>query len=191
MKVVAINGSPHENGNTYQLIQMVFEAITKENPEIETEIIQTKDKKINPCQVCLKCSKNKNNRCAQDDDLNEILDKMVEADAIIIGSPTYFSNVSGIIKCLIDRAGFVGIINECFKRKIGAAVVAVRRMGAVNAFQAINIFFTINQMIIVGSNYWNHGIGFRPGDVQNDKEGIKTMQILGKNMAWLLTKLCS
>ncbi|MHA1299380.1 MAG: flavodoxin family protein [Candidatus Helarchaeota archaeon] len=191
MKVLAINGSPHKQGNTYQLIQMVFDAIKEENPEIETEVIQISDKTINPCKVCLKCTKTRNNKCSQDDDLNEIIAKMVEADAIIIGTPTYFCNVSGPIKCLIDRAGFIGIVNGCFTRKLGAAVVAVRRMGAVHAFNSINLLFTINQMIVVGSSYWNHGIGFTPGEVQNDKEGIKTMKNLGKNMAWLLGKIHS
>ncbi|MHA1378579.1 MAG: flavodoxin family protein [Candidatus Helarchaeota archaeon] len=189
MKVLAINGSYHENGNTYQLIQMVFEAIKEENSNIETELIQLKNKTINPCQVCLKCTKTRDNKCSQNDDLNDIVQKMIEADAIIIGTPTYFSNVSGPIKCLIDRAGFLGIVNGCFKRKLGAAVVAVRRMGAVHAFNSINILFTINQMIVVGSSYWNHGIGFTPGEVQKDKEGIKTMKNLGKNMAWLLGKI--
>ena len=122
--------------------------------------------------------------------LKEVLSKMIEADGIIIGSPTYFSNVSTEIKALIDRAGLVAIANDhMFKRKVGAAVVAVRRGGATNVFSAINYFFFINQMVVPGSSYWNMGIGYNPGDVENDQEGKVIMQNLGKNMAWVMKKL--
>ena len=115
---------------------------------------------------------------------------MVEADGIIIGSPTYFSNVTTEIKALIDRAGLVSIANgHMLKRKVGLAVVAVRRAGAVNTFDAINKFFLINQAIVPGSVYWNLGIGLDKGDVESDEEGMNTMQVLGENMAWLLKKL--
>jgi len=122
--------------------------------------------------------------------LNELIEKMIAADAIILGSPTYFANVSPELKSLIDRAGLVGIANDyLFAKKVGAAVVAVRRAGSVNVFDAINKFFFINQMIVPGSLYWNLGIGLQPGDVNNDEEGIRTMKILGQNMAWLMKKL--
>jgi multimeric flavodoxin WrbA len=115
---------------------------------------------------------------------------MLEADGIIIGSPTYFANVSTEVKALIDRAGLVAIANgHMLKRKVGAAVVAVRRAGATDAFDAINKFFLINQMIVPGSVYWNLGLGQGEEDVKNDEEGLNTMRILGGNMAWLLRKI--
>jgi len=139
----------------------------------------------------MECFENKDQRCANNKDvLNECLEKMIEADGIILGSPTYFSNVSTEMKALIDRAGLVAIANgHMFKRKIGAAVVAVRRAGSVSVFDAINYFFFINQLIVPGSIYWNMGIGYEKGDVEKDEEGIQTMKVLGENMAWLLKKL--
>ncbi|MBI9039036.1 MAG: flavodoxin family protein [Bacteroidales bacterium] len=189
MKVLAINGSARKKGNTSFLINMVFEELNKEG--IETELIKLAGKKIKSCQACLKCFKNKDQKCTiKSDILNEIIEKMIAADAIILGSPTYFANVSPEIKSVIDRAGLVGIANDyLFAKKVGAAVVAVRRAGSVNVFDAINKFFFINQMIVPGSLYWNMGIGLQPGDVNSDEEGIKTMKILGHNMAWLIKKL--
>ena len=117
---------------------------------------------------------------------------MLEADVIILGSPTYFSNVTTEMKALIDRAGLVGKANgDCFKRKLGAAVVAARRGGQVPTFDAINHFFLIGQMVVVGSSYWNHGIGRNIGEVEDDAEGVTTMENLGKNIAWLLKKIKS
>ena len=189
MKVIAINGSARKKGNTGQLINMVFEELNKEG--IETELIKLAGKKIKSCKACLKCFKNKDKKCIVNNDiLNELIEKMIAADAIILGSPTYFANVSPELKSLIDRAGLVGIANDyLFAKKVGAAVVAVRRAGSVNVFDAINKFFFINQMIVPGSLYWNLGIGLQPGDVNNDEEGIRTMKILGQNMAWLTKKL--
>jgi multimeric flavodoxin WrbA len=190
VKVIAINGSPRKNGNTFQAIQIVFEELAKEN--IETELIQLADKKINHCKSCYKCAQTKNNKCGgtPDDDLNEILGKMLKADGIILGSPTYFANVSSSMKALIDRAGLVAKINgPSLKRKVGAAVVAVRRQGATDVFSALNYFFLINEMIVPGSTYWNLAIGLNPGDIKKDEEGIQTFRNLGKNMAWLLKKL--
>jgi len=189
MKVVAFNGSARKDGNTAILINNVFQELDKEG--IGTELIQFAGKKIRGCIACMKCFENKDQRCANKDDvLNECLEKMIEADGIILGSPTYFSNVSTEIKALIDRAGLVAIANDhMFKRKVGAAVVAVRRAGSVSVFDAINYFFFINQFIVPGSIYWNMGIGLDKGDVEKDEEGIQTMKVLGENMAWLLKKL--
>ncbi len=189
VKVIAINGSPRKNGNTFQAIQIVFEELAKEN--IETELIQLADKKINPCKACYKCAQ-KINKClgTPDDDLNDILAKMLNSDGIILGSPTYFANVSSSMKALIDRAGLVAKINgDSLKRKVGAGVVAVRRQGATDVFSALNYFFLINEMIVPGSTYWNLAIGLNPGDIKKDEEGIQTFRNLGKNMAWLLKKL--
>ena len=124
------------------------------------------------------------------DVLNSCIEKMIEADGIILGSPTYFANISTEMKALIDRAGMTSIANDrMFKHKVGAAVVAVRRAGSIHAFNSINHFFFIGQMIVPGSIYWNMGIGLDKGDVEKDEEGIQTMKVLGENMAWLLKKL--
>ena len=189
MKVIAINGSARKEGNTTNLIKMVFEELNKE--EIETEIIELAGKNIKNCLACMKCFENKDRKCViKNDMLNDIIEKMTNADAIILGSPTYFANVSPEIKAVIDRAGLVGIANDhLFAKKVGAAVVAVRRAGSTNTFDAINKFFFINQMIVPGSSYWNMGLGLQPGDVNNDEEGVKTMKNLGQNMVWLLKKI--
>ncbi|MDD5655401.1 MAG: flavodoxin family protein, partial [Candidatus Omnitrophica bacterium] len=139
-----------------------------------------------------KCFTEKNKRCAVGDDIiNECIVKMLEADGIILGSPTYFADCTASIKALIERAGMVARANDdMFKRKLGAAVVAVRRSGAIHAFDSLNHFFTIGQMIVVGSSYWSIGIGGRDsGDVERDAEGLKTMTTLGRNMAWLIKKI--
>ena len=189
MKVVAFSGSARKDGNTAILINNVLQELEKEG--IETELFQLAGKKIRGCLACMKCFENQDQRCSNKNDvLNECLEKMIEADGIILGSPTYFSNVSTEIKALIDRAGLVSIANgHMLKRKVGAAVVAVRRAGSVTVFDAINYIFFINQLIVPGSIYWNMGIGIAKGDVEKDEEGIQTMKVLGENMAWLLKKL--
>jgi len=189
VKVVAFNGSARKNGNTSILIKEVFKEL--EDQEIETELIDLSGQKICGCVACGKCVKNKNNKCALTDDLvNEYVAKMAQADGIIIGSPTYFADCTAATKALIERAGMVGRANnDLFKRKVGAAVVAVRRGGAIHAFDSINHFFTISQMIIVGSSYWNIGVGHQLKDVDNDQEGLDTMRTLGKNISWLLRKI--
>jgi multimeric flavodoxin WrbA len=189
VKVIAINGSPRKNGNTAMLIDTVFAELKKEG--IETERVQLGGEKIHGCTACMKCFENQNKLCSIDNDiLNVLINKMLEADGIIIGSPTYFANVSSEVKALIDRAGLVAIANgHMLKRKVGAAVVSVRRAGATDAFDAINKFFFINQLIVPGSVYWNLGIGLGEKEVKNDEEGLNTMKILGENMAWLLRKI--
>ena len=189
MKVIAINGSPRKKGNTAMLLDTVLAELKKEG--IETVQVQLGGKKIHGCTACMKCFENQNKLCAIDNDiLNVIMTKMVEADGIIIGSPTYFANVTSEVKALIDRAGMVAIANGyMLKRKVGAAVVAVRRAGATAAFDAINKLYFINQLIVPGSVYWNLGLGVEEKDVKNDEEGLNTMKILVENMAWLLRKI--
>jgi len=189
VKVIAFNGSARKDGNTAALINLVFGELQKEG--IETELFQLAGKKIHGCIACYKCFQNKDQRCSVTNDvLNECIEKMLEADGIILGSPTYFANVSTEIKALIDRAGLVAKANgEMFRRKVGAAVVAVRRAGAVFVFDAINHFFFISQMTVPGASYWNLGIGRDKGDVEADEEGVQTMKVMGENMAWLLKKL--
>jgi len=191
MKVVAFNGSPRKEGNTASLIKHVLSELEKEG--IETETVQIGGKSIHGCIACMKCFENKDKKCAIDNDIvNDCIEKMIEADGIILASPTYFADLTPEIKALMDRAGFVaGANGGLFKRKVGAAVVAVRRAGSIHAFDSINHLFTITQMIIPGSSYWNMGLGLAEGDVEKDAEGIRTMQTLGQNMAWLLKKLNS
>ncbi len=189
MKVVAINGSPRRDGNTAILIKEVFKVL--ENHGIETELIQLRNKPVHGCTACMKCREIQDGKChIKNDHLNLCLQKMVEADGIIIGSPVYFADVTTEIKALIDVAGYVTRANGfTLKRKIGAAVIAVRRGGALHAFETINNFFLINQMIVPGSSYWNFAFGRNPGEVVNDAEGMQTMQTLGENMAWLLQQV--
>jgi len=190
MKVVAFNGSPRVNGNTSQSLKIVLAELEKEG--IETEIVQLGGRKVFGCLACGKCRENKNNRCARtDDEMNTFIQKMEEADGIIIGSPTYFSNVSTEVKALIDRCGFVAKSNggAMYRGKVGASVVSVRRAGSTFTYSAINFFFGIAEMIICSSNYWNMTLSLNPGDVQKDTEGIQTFQILGKNMAKLLKQV--
>ncbi|HNW37871.1 MAG TPA: flavodoxin family protein [Methanosarcina vacuolata] len=189
MKVVAFNGSPRKEGNTSALIKHVLAEL--ENEGIETEVVQVGGNRIRGCTACGKCYEKMDKKCINDKDIvNECIEKMLEADGIILASPTYFADLTPELKALIDRAGFVAKANnEMFRYKVGAAVVAVRRTGSIHVFDSINHFFTISQMIIPGSSYWNVGIGLAEGDVEKDEEGIQTMQTLGQNMAWLLKKL--
>ena len=191
MKVVAFNGSARKDGNTAILIRHVLEILEKEG--IETELIQLAGEQIHGCMACGTCRKVKNKECKiVNDNVNLYIQKMVEADGVVLGSPTYFSTMSPEMKALIDRAGFVARSNnDLFKQKVGVAVVAMRRAGGIPTFDGINHFFLINQMIIPGSSYWNVGIGLNKGDVESDDEGIKTMEDLGRNMAWLLKKMKS
>lgn len=189
MKVVAFNGSARKNGNTAILIRRVLDVLQEEG--IKTELIQLAGKPIRGCSACRTCYKTKNERCIiEDDRVNHYIQKMKKADGIILGSPTYFSMMTTEMKALIDRAGYVARANDqMFKRKIGAAVVAVRRAGGIPTFDAINRFFLISQMIVPGSSYWNIGIGGKKGEVAQDEEGMKTMENLGRNMAWLIKSL--
>ncbi|WFN34031.1 flavodoxin family protein [Methanogenium sp. S4BF] len=189
MKVVAFNGSPRRDGNTVRLLRMVCETLEEEG--IETEIVQVGGKSVHGCTACMKCAENKDRRCVlTGDSMNEWMEKMFAADGIIIGSPTYFADLTPETKALIDRAGFVSSANgNLLSRKAGAAVVAVRRAGAIHVYDSINHLFGISGMVTVGSSYWNLGIGLTPGEVDKDLEGRQTMADLGKNMAWLLKKI--
>ncbi len=189
MKVVAFNGSARKNGNTAMMIAALFKELEKEG--VETEMVQLAGEHPHGCIACYQCFKNKNGRCIVDlDCINSCIEKMLAADAIVLASPTYFADVSTEMKALIDRAGMTSRANgDMFKRKLGAAIVTQRRGGGIHAFDTMNHFFTIGQMIIVGSSYWNIGFGREKGEVADDKEGLNVMCDLGKNMAWLLRKL--
>ncbi|HNX39561.1 MAG TPA: flavodoxin family protein [Methanothrix sp.] len=188
MKVLAINGSPRREGNTAALLAAALEEL--EDQGIETELLHLKGP-LSGCISCGKCWEKKDRRCALDNDMiNDCIEKMVGADGIILGSPTYFADLTPELKALIDRAGFVAKANgDLFKRKVGAAVVAVRRAGAIHVFDSINHFYLISQMIIAGSNYWNIGLGLHEKEVEGDSEGMATMKTLGENMAWLLERI--
>jgi multimeric flavodoxin WrbA len=189
MRVVAFNGSARKDGNTAILLNTVLDELRRES--IGTELVQLAGKPIQGCIACYKCFENKDQKCSvTSDKLNEYLAKMIEADGIILGSPVYYADATAGIKALVERSGFVSTANGgLFKRKVGAAVAAVRRAGAVRTFDTLNHLFQYSEMFIVGSTYWNVGLGRDPGQVREDAEGIRTMKNLGKNMAWLLKKI--
>lgn len=189
MKVLGINCSPRKGGNTEILIREVFKALEKDN--IKTELFQIGGKRVTGCVACMKCKKKKDGYCQQKNDvINDCIKKMMKADAIIIGSPVYNADISADAKAFLEVSSYaLRAAGSPLRRKPGAAVIAVRRAGAVHSFDSINHFFLINEMIIPGSSYWNIGIGREKGEVLKDEEGMKTMKVLGENMAWLMKKL--
>jgi multimeric flavodoxin WrbA len=185
MKAVAINGSPRKGGNTETLLREVLKPLDAAG--WQTTFIQVGAAKIRGCIACFKCFENKDLRCAvKNDILNDCLAEMLAADAIIMGSPTYFTDVTAELKALIDRSGLVSIANgTAFAGKIGAAVVAVRRGGGTHVYDSINHMFLMSGMIVPGSSYWNLGFGLNPGEVNKDGEGMSNMRHLGKAIDWL------
>lgn len=188
-KVVAFNASPRKDGNTSLMIKEVFKVLNQNN--IETELVQIGNKPVHGCTACGKCREKQDGKChIKNELLNHCIEKMVEADGIILGSPVYFADVTTEMKALIDVAGYVTRGNgNLLARKVGAGLVVQRRAGDLHALASMNNFFLINQMVVPGSSYWNIGFGKNPGDVLNDTEGMGVMQKLGENMAWLLQKL--
>ncbi len=190
IKVIAFNGSPRENGNTAQALKIVLAELEKEG--IETELVQLRPLHINECIACYRCSDRVGKWCSQDDDANACIEKMLSANGILVGSPTYFGNIAGKLKCLLDRAFFVSKMNGgLLARKVGAPVIAVRRQGATGVYHMICNYFAINSMFMVGSSYWNMAMGRDPGEISKDTEGLDTLRDLGRNMAWLLKKIVS
>lgn len=185
MKVLALNGSPRKNGNTATLLEKVLSPLIEAG--WETELVQIGGQKIQGCRGCQKCAEKKNGRCVFDNDiLNGVLEKMLSADAMILGTPCYFSDMSAEMKALVDRAGYVAFVNGgLFQGKIGAAVVAAGRGGATHAFDSINHLFLMSRMIVPGSSYWNMGYGSNEKDVLNDSYGMENMNHLGRTIAWL------
>jgi multimeric flavodoxin WrbA len=185
MKAVAINGSPRKGGNTEILLRKVLEPLASAG--WETEFIQLGGRLIKGCTACYKCFGTKDRRCGVKLDVfNGCLDSMLASHAIILGTPTYFTDVSTEMKALIDRTGIVSLANDGLLRgKIGAAVVAVRRGGGTHAFDTINHMFLMSGAIIPGSTYWNLGFGLEKGEVAGDEEGLRNMEDLGKTIAWL------
>jgi multimeric flavodoxin WrbA len=186
MKAIAFNGSPRSGGNTEILLKKVLEPVREAG--IETELVQIGGKPVRGCIACYKCRENKDRRCSITTDMiNDCIAKMIDADAIILGSPTYFAGMTSELKALIDRAGFVaGSNGRMFSRKIGAAVVVNRRGGATNVLDSINHMFLMSRMIVPGSTYWNFGVGREKGEVENDAEALANMKDLGETIAWLI-----
>lgn len=189
MKIVAFNGSPRKGGNTELMIQEVFKPLKEAG--IECELVQIGGKSLRGCSSCYSCFKNKNGKCIiKTDAMNEYIAKAMEADAIILASPTYYGSVSAEMKAFMDRLGLVTIsVGRVLTRKIGAAVISVRRGGAVTVFDELNRFMLGSGMIVPGSTYWNFGIGEEPGEVLQDDEGMRNMKDLGLQLAWLMKSL--
>jgi multimeric flavodoxin WrbA len=186
-KILAINGSPRPDGNTANMLKTVLAVCEKAGHE--TELFQAGGKPVRGCLACGVCGK-KPGRCVTDDWVNEVYQKMVAADAILLGSPTFFADLTPELKAVIDRAGYVSRCDGMkFSRKIGAGVAAVRRAGSIHVLDSINHFFLIHDMIVPGSSYWGMSIARDKGEFANDGEGVKTMERLGENIVWLLEKL--
>jgi len=185
MKAIAINGSPRPGGNTEILLKKVLEPL--EAAGWSTEYLRIGGRPVRGCAACLKCVKTRNRLCGiEKDDMNKYIEKIYAADAIILGSPTYFADVTSEMKALLDRTGYVALANGGLLRgKIGAAVVAVRRGGATHVFDTINHMFLMNSMIVPGSTYWNFGMGREKGEVLGDEEALRNMNHLGQTIAWL------
>ena len=186
MKVIAINGSPHKEGNTYHALRMVGSKL--EENGIDFEILHVGNKNVHGCLACGKCRKTQDGKCSQTtDSLNEWIQLLKEADGIILSSPVYFSGVAGTMKCFLDRLFYVSLSNgNFFRHKVGAAVVAVRRSGGSSTLDTLNHYLTYSEMMLATSSYWTIIHGTVPGDATKDAEGVQTMETLGENMAWLL-----
>lgn len=186
MRVVAINGSPHKNGNTYESLAVITKELEKQG--IETEIIHVGNKVIRGCTGCNSCQKDKDNNCIFNDDLvNETTRKMTEADGIILGSPVYYSGIAGTMKAFLDRSFYSK--SRYFRYKVCTAVAAVRRSGGVDTFHQLNNYFNLGEMIIVPSHYWSVIHGRAMGEVLRDEEGVQTLREVGKSMSWLMKSL--
>ncbi|AKL95971.1 NADPH-dependent FMN reductase [Clostridium aceticum] len=186
MKVVAFNGSPNKEGNTYHAIKIVTDELEKEG--IEVEIIHVGGKEIRGCMACNQCMRNRDEKCVlPGDEVNTWIQKMKEAEGIILGSPVHYSSLAATMKSFLDRAFYVTSGNKgMLRHKVGASVVAVRRSGGLPTFDQLNNYINYSEMLIPTSNYWNVIHGTRPGEALQDEEGVQIMRILGKNMAWLL-----
>jgi multimeric flavodoxin WrbA len=183
MKVLLLNGSPHKDGCTFTALSEIAKALNEDG--IEAEIIQVGDKAIRGCIACAKCRET--GVCVFDDLVNEVIEKAKTADGFIFGSPVYYSGINGTMKSFLDRLFYSGSLYLAYKP--GAGVVSARRAGTVAALQQLNMYFTINNMPVVSSQYWNMVHGNTAEEVLQDKEGLQIMRVLGHNMAWLLKSI--
>ena len=186
MKVIAINGSPHQKGNTWFALKTAGEALVKEG--IDFEIIHIGNQAVHGCMACQKCQENQDNNCSiRTDVLNNYLPVIREADGIILGSPVFYAGIAGTMKCFLDRLFYVsGSNGNWMRHKVGASVVALRRSGGSVTWNSLNYYLTISEMTVASSNYWNIIHGAKEQEAEQDAEGIQIMQVLGANMAWLL-----
>lgn len=190
MKAVAINGSPRKGGNTEYLLNLVLDSLSKEG--VDTKLIQVGGQNIHGCRACWACKKMMNGKCVFNDDIfNTIIDEVLSADVIILGTPSYYSDMTPELKAFIDRLGLVGSAAGALKHKIGAGIVAQRRGGGVAIQSTLHHMFLMNEMIICGSTYWNIGFGREKAEVANDEEAVSNMKNLAENIAWTLKKIKS
>ncbi len=191
MKVLGISGSPRRGGNTEILIRAALDVLAEEG--IETDFLSLADRPIKPCRACEGCSSVDRPRCVQEDPAFEgIIERFIEADGILVGSPVYFGSATPQLMAMLHRVGYVARRHVNFlQHKVGAAVVVGRRAGQNFTFAQLNYFFLLSEMIVPGSTYWNVAVGHQKGEVTNDAEGIKTVKNLARNMAWLIKKLAT
>ncbi len=185
MKALLINGSPHANGCTFTALSIVAEELQKNG--IETEIVHIGNKDIRGCIACGKCAEL--GRCVFNDMVNEVAPKFEQADGLVVGSPVYYAGPNGTLTNLLDRLFFSTPFDK--RMKVGAAVVSARRGGTTAAFDRLNKYFTISEMPVVSSRYWNMVHGHTPEDVMKDEEGVQIMRILGRNMAFLIRAIAA
>ena len=186
MKVLSVNGSPRENGNTRAMLDRVCKPLAADGIEIDQVHLESVG--LAPCRACMICAKAKDGRCHGPDDAgNDLIERSRAADVILLGSPVYFGSVTGQIKAYMDRVGFVSRVNDPFlNRKIGAAVVPARRAGQLLTFAELNMWFLINGLVVPGSSYWNVGHGLGEGEITQDAEAMETLDELARNIKWLL-----
>jgi multimeric flavodoxin WrbA len=186
MKVIAINGSPNQEGNTFHALMGVGASLQANG--IDFEIIHVGNKAVRGCLACGTCGKTRDEKCTiSTDPVNQWIQEIKNADGLILASPVYYAGIAGTMKCFLDRAFFVaGSNGGLFRQKVSAAVVAVRRTGGSSTFDSLNHYLTYSESILATSNYWNITHGRAPGEVLQDGEGVQIMDVLGRNMAWLL-----
>ncbi|MDR2044123.1 MAG: flavodoxin family protein [Clostridium sp.] len=185
-KILAVNGSPRKEGNTAHMLKTVLDCCAAAGHE--TEVYQAGGRSVHGCMACGGCARHVG-KCSIDDWMNELYPKMAEADVILLGSPTYFADLTPEIKAVIDRCGYISRYDDLrFSRKIGAGVCAVRRAGSIHVLDSINHFFLISDMIVPGSSYWNMSLSCGTGEYERDEEGMGTMRRLGENIVWLLER---
>ena len=186
MKVIAINGSPNREGNTYHALEIIGSRLSENG--IDMEIIHIGNKPVRGCIACGKCRENRDEKCSiTTDPVNEWIQAIRAADGLILASPVYFSGISGTMKCFLDRAFYVSAGNGgLFRHKVATAVVAVRRTGGSATLDSLYHYLAYSEMILATSNYWNVIHGRLPGEVIRDGEGVQVMEVVGNNMAWLL-----
>jgi multimeric flavodoxin WrbA len=185
MKVIAINGSPRRDGNCVRALARIGTILEKDG--IGLEIVHIGDRAIRGCNACGACHKLGDGKCVFTDDLvNETVERMAQADGIVLASPVYYSGVAGAMKCFLDRAFYVAGAGALYRHKVGAALVAVRRSGGSSTLDCLNHYLTYSEMIVASSNYWDIVHGRAAGELEQDAEGLQILDVLAANISWLL-----